>query len=330
LEFEDGTSIRAIAALFRLSNRLGDFLLGTNPMALSSPSETYSSYYPPRARWWTRLYFGVGATISRLLYLNRIRLPGGLSGRTVLVSLLVPGFSFFASGRRLLGWCFLGAYLTSGLTFLATMGFFAGSIAYGLMISIHATSIVELERHWLRGSDFGMKVMVALCTLVAVWALIYRPMTESMERYWLIPLRIGERVIVVHRGFPSMGLQRGDRVAFRITGGSNQGLENGRIYLDIGFGVDPVLALPGDHVRFSSTALLVNGKPLPLAPHMPREGEFVLPQKVWFIWPNLGISRRGGIAEAEISAVIQRTAMVSQDQIIGRPFKYWFGRRQLQ
>ena len=115
---------------------------------------------------------------------------------------------------------FLGGYLIAGLVFLAALGFFGASVAYGLLISIHATSIVCLD------------------------------------------------------------------------------------------------------------SLLVNGKPFPLAPHMPREGKFVVPQKVWFVWPNLGIIRRGGIAESDISAFLQRTAMVSQNQIIGRAFKHWFGRRQ--
>jgi hypothetical protein len=61
---------------------------------------------------------------------------------------------------------------------------------------------------------------------------------------------------------------------------------------------------------------------------MPAEGEWVVPEKTWFIWPNLAISGHGATPESAVSAAMQRTALVSEPQLVGKPFKHWFGRRQ--
>jgi hypothetical protein len=62
---------------------------------------------------------------------------------------------------------------------------------------------------------------------------------------------------------------------------------------------------------------------------MPGAGGFVVAEKTWFIWPRLDINRRGGVPEADVSAAMQQVAMVSEEQFIGKPFKHWFGRRQI-
>jgi hypothetical protein len=100
------------------------------------------------------------------------------------------------------------------------------------------------------------------------------------------------------------------------------------VYLRAGIGVDPIIALPGDRLQFTPEALLVNDQAKPLAPHMPVQGELVVPEKIWFIWPSLATSGGGRVAEANISATFQQAAMVTQKQIIGRPYKRWFGRHQ--
>jgi hypothetical protein len=92
----------------------------------------------------------------------------------------------------------------------------------------------------------------------------------------------------------------------------------------MGFG--PVLAVPGDRVEFSEKTFLVNGVPQPLMPHMPAGGSLVVAENRWFIWPSFSISGQGN--EARISELMMSAATVSQEQLVGKPFKRWFWRKQ--
>jgi hypothetical protein len=289
--------------------------------------EESSSYYPPRSRWYTRLIFGVFRPVRRHTDLEGLRLPSGLSVPAFVLSLILPGYAFIALGRELIGRVLVAAYGLAALVFVAALGFFAGSLAYGLMISIHVTSIIFLEGGWLRESRLSSRFALALGTLVSVWGLIYSPLTSLVERRWLLPIRLGERVLIIHRGAALESLRRGDWVAYEFSG-NDLGGHGAAVYLTSGLGVDPVLALPGDRVQFTHQAVLVNDEAFPRAPHMPTDGDLVVPGKVWFIWPTLAINMRGGVPEGNISALMQSTALVGQNQILGRPFKHWFGRRQ--
>src|SRR5438445_2296603 len=128
-----------------------------------------------------------------------------------------------------------------------------------------------------------------------------------------MPLRVRDQVVVVSRGIASISVKRGDWVAYEISGAGGQGL-----YLQAGFGVERVLAVAGDHVRFTREAVFVNERPFPLAPHMPTESEFVVPEKMRFIWPTIDVTR-GAATQASVTAAMQQVAMVPEHQIIGKP-----------
>jgi hypothetical protein len=288
--------------------------------------EDVSEYYPPRARWHTRLLFESWRHVRRLLHLEKLHLPGRLSPIGWVLSLALPAFSFFALGRRLLGGLFLAAYGVAAAVFIIRLGYPAANLAFGVLIFVHATSIIFLESLWLHNSEFRNRLILALLTLFAVWGLVYFPLTNFAERHWIVPLRIRDRVMIVRCGFPS-NLQRGDWVAHRISGDRYIGEREDRVYLGTGLSIDPVLALPGDHIQFSNQVFFVNDQPFPAAAHMPSAGDVTVPEKVWFIWPNLDITRRG-VPESSVTATMEQAAMVKQDQIIGRSFRSWFGRRQ--
>src|SRR5205085_3020731 len=154
------------------------------------------SFYPPRARWYSRAVFTPGEWLRRQLHLDKFRLAGRISPLDFLLSIGLPSFSFRALGRPVLGRFFLGAYILAALTFFAALGYFAGNIAYGILISIHATSIVFLEGLWLSGYRLRTRVIAAILTLVAVWALIYAPVTRYLQHHWFMPLRVGDHVVV--------------------------------------------------------------------------------------------------------------------------------------
>lgn len=297
-------------------------------MAQPSYKDEASSYYPPRSRWNSRILDVAGWPVRRFFHGRRLLPAAGISWFQLLLSLALPGLGFLFLGRRTQGWLVLAAYVLSALVFFAALGFPAASIGYGLLISLHATSIVVVEGLWLKESGFGTRLAVAMATLVLVWGLIYSPLVGYIESHWFLPLHMGSRVLVVQCGIAPASIQRGDWLAYKIVGDRSLGDREDQVYLGSGWGIDPVLALPGDRLRFTPEAVFVNDKASPLAPHMPVQGEWVMPEKVWFIWPRLGISVGGRAPEASISGTLQRTAMVTQKQIIGRPFKHWFGRRQ--
>jgi len=297
-------------------------------VAQASPKDDASSYYPPRSRWHTRILYYAGRPLRRHIHLRRLRPSVTLSTLRLLLSLAVPGLAFLLLGRRLLGWMFMAVYGMAAVVFVAAVGFLAASMAYGLLIGLHATSIVFVEGLWLKESRFTTRLAAALLALMAVWGLIYAPIVNYAENHLVLPLRMGERVFMVRRGVAPGSIKRGEWLAYEIRGDRYAGDGEQGVYLGSGLGIDPVLALPRDRVRFTPQAVFVNDQPRPRAPHMPEQGELVIPEKVWFIWPSLDIYRGGRGTEASISATMQRTAMVSQKHIIGRPFKHWFGRPQ--
>jgi len=140
----------------------------------------------------------------------------------------------------------------------------------------------------------------------------------------LMPLRVNGRVVVVQTFSASKAVRRGDWIAYSLPGGAGTG-----VLVQEGLSLGPVLAAGGDHLRFSPKTFEVNGVQRPLLPHMPTSGELLVPENHWFIWPELGISGHGNVAEANISATMLQLANVSEPRFIGKPFKRWFWRRQI-
>ena len=97
-----------------------------------------------------------------------------------------------------------GLSVAAAVVFLAQLGFPAANVGYGLLISLHATSIVFRGRPVAqRTPGFALKLGAAFATLFAVWGLIYAPLVDFAERHWFMPLRQGDRVLVVQRGVPA-------------------------------------------------------------------------------------------------------------------------------
>jgi len=288
-----------------------------------------SDYYPPRARWYGAIFrpwFGV-----RLAWdWERIHLPVGLTVQKFILSMLLPGYAFSADGRPKLGWIFLGVYFYAAALFVVALGYQLGSLGYGLMISAHASSIIYLQTRWLRdGCRFSLRLALAGCTLLLVWGAIYRPVVNFAQDHWIMPLRTRGHVIIVQRLSPPDQIRRGDWVMCSFQPNAlGQPHNGGAVQLQAGISCGPVLAVGGDRVEFSSQAFLVNGVAHPLRPHMPLAGELVVPEKHWFVWPELDISGRGEVEEDRIAAVMLQAAVISQAEYVGKPFKHWFWRRQ--
>jgi signal peptidase I len=263
--------------------------------------------------------------VRRILHLDRIHLPKGISPFQFLMGLVVPGCSFLATGHRFVGWSFIAVYGMAVLVLAAALGFMAGAIAYGVVISAHAMSVVHLQFFWLREQlDFRTRLILAGGTLLAVWMLCYQPLMNYVGSHWFMPLRMPRAVVVVNCRATPGSVKTGDWIAFRMTGNEGRGYVVRR-----GFGVEKVLAVAGDKIVFTPEHLEINGVPRPRLEQMPTNGEWVVPEKHWFVWPNLAITTPGHGAPIDLEQILRPYAMIGEDNLIGKPFTYWFGRRQL-
>ena len=288
-----------------------------------------SEYYPPRARWYSRIFYPLFA-FRRALHLERIRLPVGFTLGQFVLSLLIPGFALLVNGRKKVAAAFAGIYLVSMVCFVVWLGFQVSAWSYGLIISVHASSIIFLETCAFRNKyEFPIRFAVAIATLLVVWLAIYRPITRFIETHWVVPVLVQNRVMVVQRVHSGANLHRGDVLFYRMTSEQNgDAHRGGAVVVREGFGLGQVLAMEGDRVGFSTNSFTVNDVSRPLLSHMPITGEMVLAEKQWFIWPTLDINTRGNVGEAAISSTMLQLAVVSEDQFIGKPFRHWFWRRQ--
>ena len=294
-----------------------------------NPEPAESEYYPRRARWYSFL-FSPWFAVQRRLHLEKIRLPAGVSTAQFLLSLMIPGYALIANGRKTIGWLFVTAYCVSAIVFIVALGYQIGGIGYGLMISAHASSIIFLEGLWLQKQwEFQLRLALAAGTLLIVWLAIYSPMIGFVQEHWVMPLRLHGHVVVVrHMNTPGK-IIRGDRVMYSLDATHNALVHNEAIYVQGGYGWGPVLGIAGDRVEFSTNTFIVNGESHTLMPHMPTSGEFVVPEKHWFIWPEFEMLGHGDVGQARISAMMLELATVPESEFVGRPFKRWFGRRQI-
>lgn len=281
-----------------------------------------SPYYPPRASWYSPLR-RIGNAARRLVWIDRIHLPDGISVRAFFLSLLIPGYAFIARRERLIGRVIMAGYALLALIFIVWLGSAFANIGFGLMLSLHVTSIIFLVNPWLAEARFCFRIASGVIILLAVGGGFYTPIRERVETKWLLPLRVHQRVVIVRAFTSAQSIKPGDWVAYSTVAERNTGL-----YAHAGLGLRPVLAVAGDRIRFTPETFEVNGIAAPRLPHMPASGELIVPEKNWFLWPEVAISNRGNVTEDNISAALLQLALVSETQFIGKPFKHWFGRRQ--
>ena len=205
----------------------------------------------------------------------------------LLLSLALPGFAFLLLGRRLLGWLFVAGYLIAALVFVAALGFPAASVGYGLLISLHATSIMFVEDAWLKESRLGRQAGRGLLHPVCGLGVVLCAAGRLRRAPLVYPVAgRGSGLRSSSAEWLRDSIRRGEWLVYEITG-NRFGDHGNNVVLHSGWGVDPVLALPGDRVRFTPEAYFVNGQAFARAPHMPAGGEWVVPEKCGSSGPAL-------------------------------------------
>lgn len=287
-------------------------------------SKATSSYYPPRARWYSPVLYFLSATRRRLA-LDHIHLPAGISLFGLTASVFVPGLGFYFRnrvwGRLALSGCALLAVI-----FIIWLGFPIANLAFGLLLSIHVSGITYYCGVWLNGEKLRTRILVAILLTFCLSVFIYFPLRDTFQKHYFAPLRVHNQVVVFQRMDKADAVKYGDTVAYDLSPVSST---EAHVYAHGGLTLGTVLAMPGDKVEFTSTNFFINGISHARLEHMPDAGNVSVPEKNWFIWPNLAtIGGHGNVGEGVISGIMLQMSIVPQEQFEGKPINRWFGRRQ--
>jgi hypothetical protein len=288
-------------------------------------SKATSSYYPPRARWYSPVLYFLSATRRRLA-LDRIHLPQGISLFGLIASFLVPGLGFYFR-NRVWGKLALNGCAALAAIFVVWLGYPIANLAFGLLLSIHVSGFTYYCGCWLNGEKLFTRILVALLLTFCLSVLIYFPLRNTFNDHYFAPLRVQNRVIIFRRQALTSSIKRGDTVAYDLQPISSS---TEHVYAHGGLTLGKILAMPGDQVAFTSTNFTINGVVYARLDHMPVSGATPVPEKNWFIWPNLAtIGGHGNVSEATISDIMLQMAIVPEEQFAGKPVNRWFGRRQV-
>ena len=260
----------------------------------------------------------LGRTFRRLA----CKLPEAKPLFTAVICVIVPGLTFIVSGWRKVGVFILAGCVVSMLTFFTCLGHPIADWAYMAVLSAHVTSISQLIQPRIGRQRFVIQCVAGVLLFGAMSLSVYVPAREWIYSNIAMPLQTSNGVVVVKPCTNSGRVVRGDVVAYRFEGHNDNG-----IAVRSGFGLGPVLAVPGDQVKFGRQQFQIGGVLRPSVAHMPATGEIIVPEKYWFIWPDLHIG--GNTVAAKVLAdEMQRLALVEQGSFVGRPYKRWFFRKQ--
>ena len=280
------------------------------------------SFYPPRARWYSPLLI-VGGRIRRRLALDFIQLPAGVSPGGALACLLFPGTAFYVCGPRFWGKVAIGLSVLLFFVQVAWFGSGAASVAFGLLLSVHASGLAFFVEKMLPAPGFRSRLISGAGLLALLAFFLYLPARKMVQSHWFFPLQVNDRVVVIYRQHPTINLRRGEPVAYSLDGFSEHGL-----VVRSGFGFGPLLGLPGDQVRFNPDSFEVNGLAHQRLAFMPTSGELLVPQRHWFVWPEFGKHGNGHASDDVLSQTVLELSTISEAQFMGKPLRHWLWRRQ--
>ncbi len=298
-------------------------------MGRSFIPEENSAYYPRRARWYSPLFY-LGNTLRRRLALDRLTLPHEMKTAELVAGFFVPGLAVWLRGPKLWGNAALVSCAALSLVFIIGLGYSMANLAFGLLISIHATGFVYYCNPLMASEPFRNRLAFTFLTLMAIGLLLYMPVRNFIQGHWLTPLRQNGHVIVVQRVFQAHNIHRGDWVAYSLQEDEQgEAHHGGAVWIRSGMGLGPVLAIAGDQIQFGTNGYSINGVLSTNLAHMPDAGTVIVPEKHWFIWPNLDISGHGNVGEGNVSSAMLSLASVNQSQFFGKPLQRWFWRKQM-
>ena len=285
-------------------------------------SQADSPYYPPRERWYSRFWYP-WYLLKRRLHLAAVTDGFELPFYKLILGVTVPGLSWLWYGRPVFSLMTIASYCLLVVTFLIWIGYPAGILSLAMLMSIHTSSILYMNRRLTPAVELWKRIVWSLVVFALVSLLVYQPLRRYVERRWFIPLRVGERVLVVKTCTSPAIIKRGAWVAYRINTSRGD-----RIQVEEGYGVSKVLGVAGDRISFQPNGFSINGEMQPRHSYMPAKGNLVVADGSWFIWPDLTISGHGEVGADITENTITALAMVPKSNFIGVVFNRWWWRKQ--
>jgi hypothetical protein len=289
--------------------------------AIHRPQEA-SQFYPPRERWYGRLWYP-WHFIKQKLCLGLVFDGFELPLYKLLLGITLPGVSWLWYGRRIFSLVTITCYCLLVITFLIWIGYPAGTIPLAILMSIHTSSILYMNRRLTPRVELWKRIVWTLVVFGLVNLFVYQPLRRQMERRWFRPLLIGDRVLVVDPGVPPVPIKKGDWVAYQIN--SSRGDQT---WVRAGYGVGAVLATAGDKISFQTNGFSINGVLQPRRDFMPAKGDLVVADGSWFIWPGVAITGHGNVGAYVTENAMTQLAMVPKSNYIGVLFHHWWWRSQ--
>lgn len=280
-----------------------------------------SAYYPPRARWYSRLLRWGQRGVDRLgLDLETQGLGQALA--RLLVDVVVPGWAFVGQTRREVAPAVAAGWGLGLLLFIVLLGWPLANLGFALAVSLHAISAgCGFAKHFVRRA-LGLRMALGVVLGAGFAGLVYLPAVAWFNAHVAMPLSTAQGVVIVNPRVPPESIRRGDWMAYRLRAARLRG----PVVLHDGYGLGRVLAAGGDEVTFAPGEFRINQTLMPVRQWMPASGGLTLTPGTWFIWPDLKIARNG-IADEAVCQVLFDLAVVSPSQYCGRPYNWWFFRR---
>ena len=289
--------------------------------------EPQSSYYPPRAGW-SRSFHNITYAAKRRLHIEKLNVPRlaiDISTPELILCLLLPGFSFYDAGWKRMGITTTIVWFVTACVFLTFLGYTTANVAFGLMMSMHVSSIIYLLNRVTPGAGLVRRLGLSLAVLFVVGQLVYALGLRWFQTHVFMPLQLGDKVYVINCMTPVRSIHRGDLIACHVE---RTGYRN--VWIQQGYLLDRILAGPRDQVEFTADAVRINGLSSPRLPLMLAEGSLVMPENTWLVWPSLRTVTRYNASEYDIGKTVLQMAQVHREQVIGKPFRRWFWRDQTQ
>jgi len=285
-----------------------------------------SEFYPPRAAPWPiffrRAWFAMPYWIKFFFSKFSLRDCSPWNG---VLSVLLPAYVFKVFGFRKIALLLAFAYGIAFCAYIFWVGYFAFPLA--VMISIHVSSVGYLCKRLTPDFSLAFRLLTSFALFAMLYSFIYKPINSQLGKMFM-PLEAGNKIVIINRLASLSKIKRGEIIAYRINGASS-GAHNAALAIHSGFGISPLLAVPGDTIHFLPKEIEVNGEKHPAQSYMPLQGEKVMTEKQWFVWPEVAIRGNRVASFDQISGTLQQCAVISEKEFVGKPFEHWFWKRQI-
>ncbi len=303
LDVQDVAVVPGRASALRLTNRL---------LRLWYPFERR---VPTFVELWCWL-----RTRLRIRVLEPVHVPAVLRS-------VVPGWGHWWLGRRHTARLLLTAWLAC-LVLAAWM--IATDVCPWLIyaaVLVHAVTVVSLFASNLCWERLPWRALFGATTFVALYCALYLPVLWLGGRFVRPvplhgiqaggPVEEGDGILVLGPWFKPESFAGGELVFYTLPA-----IGTGAYQVQAGYGLDRILAVPGQHVRVDGTQIEIDGQPLPAGAvpltnvelpayqrRLGRDEYFVVPSQLILRWDQ---PTRG------LTALLDGLLVVRHEQIIGR------------